>query len=141
MITALDHIATAVPDLNAAIRRFMEDPGLPYVGTEDVASAKTTTAFFKVPGVQIELIHPLNNDGPVAKFLEKRGGGLHHICFSSDNLDDDVERLRLRGYEFLTEEPQPRAHGCRVIFNHPRSCDGVLIELSEPAQSHTSAQS
>lgn len=135
MITALDHIAIAVPDLEAAIRRFMDDFGLPMAGTEDVVAAKTTTAFFNLPETHIELIHPLNGEGPVAKYLEKRGGGLHHICFRSDDLEDDVARLKAKGYEFLSDGPTPGAHDSRVIFIHPKCCDGVLIELNEPANS------
>lgn len=132
MITALDHIAVAVPDLHAAIRRFAEDFGLELAGVEDVEAAATTTAFFPLPATSIELVHPLNGGGPIAKFLEKRPGGLHHLCFRSDDLDADVERLRAKGYRFLSDAPQSGAHGCRVIFIHPSSCDGVLVELNEP---------
>lgn len=132
MITALDHIAIAVPDLERAIRRFLDDFGLEFAGREDVEEAQTSTAFFPIEGTQIELVHPLRGGGPVAGFLERRGGGLHHLCFRTDNIDEDVARLKARGYEFLSDEPQPGAHNCRVIFIHPRSCDGVLIELSEP---------
>ena len=133
MITALDHIAIAVPDLERAIKRFMEDFDLPLSGTEDVVPAKTTTAFFPLPETHIELVHPLNGEGPIAGFLEKRGGGIHHLCFRSDNLDEDVARLRAKGYQFLSAEPTPGAHGSRVIFIHPKSCDGVLIEINQPA--------
>ena len=133
MITALDHIAIAVPDLERAIRRFMEDFGLPFEGREDVVEAQTRTAFFPLPPTRIELVHPLEGGGAIARYLEKRPGGLHHLCFRSDDLDADVARLKGLGYEFVTDQPQPGAHGCRVIFIHPRSCDGVLIELSEPA--------
>lgn len=136
MITALDHIAVAVPDLENAIKRFMEDFGLPFNGTEDVESAKTSTAFFPLPPTNIELIHPLNGEGPVAKFLEKKGGGLHHLCFRSDNIHEDVERLRKKGYQFLADEPTPGAHNSLVIFIHPKSCDGVLIEINQPADEH-----
>jgi methylmalonyl-CoA/ethylmalonyl-CoA epimerase len=132
MITTLDHIAIAVPDLNDAVRRFVEDFGLGYEGTEDVESASTTAAFLSRTACRIELIHPLNDGGPVAKFLQSRGGGLHHLCFRSDNLDDDVARLKSKGYQFLSDEPQLGAQNCRVIFVHPKSCDGVLIELNEP---------
>ncbi|MCB1675772.1 MAG: VOC family protein, partial [Halioglobus sp.] len=76
MITALDHIAIAVPDLDKAIKRFMEDFGLPFEGTEDVEAARTTTAFFPLPPTSIELVHPLKGAGPIATYLEKRGGGL-----------------------------------------------------------------
>ncbi len=132
MITSLDHIAIAVPDFEKAVKRFMEDFGLSFDGTEDVPSAKTKTAFFSLPETHIELVHPLDGEGPIAKYLETRPGGIHHLCFRTDNIDDDVHRLRALGYQFLSEEPSPGAHGARVIFIHPKSCDGVLIELSEP---------
>ncbi|AKH70378.1 methylmalonyl-CoA epimerase [Spongiibacter sp. IMCC21906] len=133
MITALDHIAIAVPDLDKAIKRFMEDFGLPFEGVEEVASAKTSTAFFPLPPTSIELVHPLNGEGPIAKYLEKKPGGLHHLCFRSDDIDADVEHLRAKGYQFLSDAPTLGAHNCKVIFIHPKSCDGVLIELSQPS--------
>lgn len=135
MILSLDHIAIAVPDLDAAIRRFVDDLGQTLEGTEDVIPAQTTTAFLPVPATRIELIHPLDGQGPVAAYLEKRGGGLHHICFRTDDLDGDMERLKARGYRFTTDGPTPGAHGTRVAFVHPRSAGGVLIELAEhPAE-------
>ena len=132
MITGLDHIAIAVPDLEKAIKRFMEDFGLPYKGQEDVASAKTSTAFFPLPETSIELVHPLNGEGPIAGYLDKKGGGLHHLCFRSDDIEADVARLKEKGYQFLSEAPTLGAHNCKVIFIHPKSCDGVLIELNQP---------
>ncbi len=134
MIVALDHIAIAVPDLDKAVKRFLDDFGLKYEGTEDVESAKTSTAFFPLPETSIELVHPLNGEGPIAGFLEKKGPGMHHLCFRSDDLDADVARLREKGYQFLSEEPSIGAHNCRVIFIHPKSCDGVLIELNQPSE-------
>ncbi|HEY9037284.1 MAG TPA: methylmalonyl-CoA epimerase [Pseudomonadales bacterium] len=136
MITALDHIAIAVPDFEKAIKRFMEDFGLPFEGTEDVEAAKTSTAFFPLPPTSIELVHPLRGEGPIAKYLEKKPGGLHHICFRSDNIMEDVERLKAKGYQFLSDAPQPGAHGSMVIFIHPKSCDGVLIEINQPGDDH-----
>ncbi len=136
MIVALDHIAIAVPDLEKSIKRFLEDFNLEYQGSEDVASAKTSTAFFPVPDTSIELVPPLNGEGPVAGYLEKKGPGLHHICFRSDDIDADVARLREKGYIFLSDEPSDGAHNSRVIFIHPKSCDGVLIELNQPADNH-----
>lgn len=136
MITALDHIAIAVPDFNAAIKRFMEDFGLPFEGTEDVHAAQTSTAFFPLPPTSIELVHPLNGEGPIAGYLEKRGGGIHHLCFRSDNILEDVERLKAKGYQFLSDAPSPGAHGAQVIFIHPKSCDGVLIEINQPGKDH-----
>ena len=131
MIRRLDHIAIAVPDLEAAIRRFAQDFGLPLEGREDVPSARTSTAFFPLPETRIELVHPLNGEGPLVKYLDQRGGGLHHLCFETDDLDADMTRLRGLGYRFLTDTPVAGAHGARVAFIHPRSADGVLIELAE----------
>ena len=136
MITALDHIAVAVPDLERAITRFCEDFGLDLGGTEDVIEAKTKAAFIPLPPTNIELIHPLNDEGPVKTFLEKKGGGLHHLCFRSDDIDADVERLRDKGYQFLSDKPSPGAHDSMVIFIHPKSCDGVLIEINQPSGDH-----
>lgn len=136
MIVALDHIAIAVPDLEKAIKRFMEDFGLKYEGKEDVAAAKTSTAFFPLPETSIELVHPLNGEGPIAGYLEKKGGGLHHLCFRTDDIEADVARLKEKGYQFLSDAPTIGAHNCKVIFIHPKSCDGVLIELNEPQEDH-----
>ncbi len=133
MITGLDHIAIAVADLEKSIERFAEDFGLDLKGREDVAEAKTSAAFFPIKNSNIELVHPLNGEGPVQKYLEKNGrGGIHHLCFSSDNIEEDVERLKAKGYEFLSEKPSLGAHNCMVIFIHPKSADGVLIELNQP---------
>lgn len=131
MITRLDHIAVAVPDLAEGIRRFAEDFGLTFEGQEDVLSAVTSTAFFPIEGTCIELIHPLNGQGPVQKYLDKRGGGLHHICFETDDIEADMVRLRELGYRLLSDAPQPGAHGTRVVFVHPKSTGGILIELAE----------
>jgi methylmalonyl-CoA/ethylmalonyl-CoA epimerase len=131
MIIGLDHVAIAVDQLDEAIRRFAEDLGLDFKGTEDVEGAQTTTAFFPISGTQIELIHPLNGGGPVASFLEKRGPGLHHLCFRTDDIEADMNRLRDKGYRLLSEQPQPGAHGTKVVFIHPKSTGGVLIELAE----------
>ncbi len=133
MITALDHIAVVVSDLEEGIRRFLEDFGLEFQGREDIASEQTSTAFFPLPGTSIELLHPIEGQGVIQRALEKRGAGLHHICFRSDDIDADVRRLRAKGYRFLTPEPFVGAHNSRVIFVHPKSCDGVLIELTQPA--------
>jgi methylmalonyl-CoA/ethylmalonyl-CoA epimerase len=131
MILRLDHVAVAVSDLPAAISRLQEDLGVPLSGTEDVPTEKTSTAFFPLAGTRIELVHPMNGEGPIAGFLQKRGPGLHHLCFATDDLDGAIEKLRAKGYVFLSEAPKPGAHGTRVIFLHPKSFDGVLVELAE----------
>lgn len=136
MITGLDHIAVAVPDLEKAIKRFMEDFGLILEGTEDVTAVKTATAFFPLTSTSIELVHPLKGEGAIAAYLEKKGGGLHHLCFRSDNIDADIARLKARGYQFLSDAPTMGAHNSKVIFIHPKSCDGVLIELNQRIDAH-----
>ena len=131
MITRLDHIAIAVHDIEAAILRFLDDFGLDYKGRESVLAAQTQTAFFPITGTQIELIHPLNGEGPVQRHLERRGEGLHHICFETDDIVTDMQRLKEKGYRFLSDTPQDGAHGTKVAFIHPKSAGGVLIELAE----------
>ena len=134
MITHLDHIAIAVPDLAAAIARFAEDFGLTLSGTEDVPTEKTSTAFFPIPGTRIELVSPMEGDGPIAISLEKRGPGIHHLCFRTDDIEADMARLTAKGYRFIQDTPKPGAHGSRVAFIHPKSTGGVLIELAEPGK-------
>jgi methylmalonyl-CoA/ethylmalonyl-CoA epimerase len=131
MIVSLDHIAIAVESLPDALNRFVDDLKLQFDGQEDVPSQKTTTAFLRAGETHIELVHPMNGEGPIAAALAKRGPGLHHLCFRSDDLDADVARLRERGWQFTSEAPTAGAHGTRVMFVHPRSTGGVLIELSE----------
>ncbi len=131
MIIGLDHVAIAVPDLEKSIKRFAEDFGLDFTGSEAVESAKTQTAFFPISGTQIELVHPLNGEGPVQTYLDKKGGGLHHICFKSDDVQADMTRLTEKGYIFLSDAPKPGAHNTKVAFIHPKCTDGVLIEIAE----------
>ena len=131
----LDHIAIAVPDLETAIERWSRDLGLALSGTEDVPTSQTATAFFPVTDpdrpARIELVAPLDGEGPIARHLERRGAGLHHLCFRTDDVERDMRRLSERGYRFTTDTPQPGAHGTRVVFLHPRDTGGVLIELAE----------
>lgn len=133
MIISLDHIAVAVPDLDGAIRRWTEELGLALDGSEDVPSQQTRTAFVRIPAANahVELVTPMDGAGPIAAALAKRGPGLHHLCFRTDDIDADVARLRARGWVFITDAPTPGAHGTRVIFVHPKSTGGVLLELAE----------
>lgn len=131
MITGLDHVAIAVTDLEAAIARFAEDFGIPMSGREDVPTEQTSTAFFPLSGTRIELIHPMDGQGPVASSLAKRGPGMHHLCFRTDDIHADMASLQAKGYRFLSEAPKPGAHGTQVVFIHPKSTGGVLIELAQ----------
>ena len=137
MITALDHIADrgAGPSRRPSSASWRIS-ACPSKVPKTCRRRKTSTAFFPLPPTSIELVHPLNGEGAIAKYLEKKPGGLHHICFRSDNIEEDVERLKEKGYQFLADEPTPGAHGSQVIFIHPKSCDGVLIEINQPAEEH-----
>lgn len=131
MILSLDHIAVAVDDLDEGIRRFVGDLGLMLDGVEDVESAVTKTAFLPIAGTKIELVAPLRGEGPIAKSIAKRGPGLHHLCFRVDDVAAEMARLKGLGWVFTTDAPTPGAHGTLVVFVHPRSTGGVLIELAE----------
>lgn len=140
MILSLDHVAIAVPELPEAVQRFAEDLGLPLQGTEDVHAAQTRTAFLPVaaakapqpvPAPRIELVTPLEGQGPLVRHLDRRGPGLHHLAFRTDDIDGDMARLKDRGYRFTTPEPTEGAHHTRVAFLHPKDMGGVLIELVE----------
>ncbi|GAB5405603.1 MAG: methylmalonyl-CoA epimerase [Aureliella sp.] len=137
MIVALDHVAVAVTDFERAIERFSHDFGLPCTGKEDVTAAKTKTASFSLSGTEIELVHPLDGEGPIAKYLSSGKKGLHHLCFRTDDIDADQKRLSGLGYRFLTEAARPGANGSRVIFIDPKCCDGVLVELCQRADNAT----
>lgn len=138
MITGIDHIAIAVSNLQKAIQQLTQDLGLSLAGQEQVLSAQTETAFFQPVLTRLELVHPLHNSGPIQKFLQRRGGqgGLHHICFTSDNLVQDIQILKAKNYQFIQETPSLGAHSTQVVWIHPKSCDGVLIELAQ----HTAPQ-
>ena len=131
MITHLDHVAIAVESLDEAIKRFVEDFGLQLEGTEDVISEQTATAFLPLPGTRIELVAPLEGAGPIAHALSKRGPGVHHLCFRTDDIESDMKRLTEKGYRFTSDKARDGAHGTRVAFIHPKSTGGVLIELAE----------
>ena len=128
-MTRLDHIGIAVRSLEAA--RIYELLGLEIGHVETVETQKVKTAFLSVGDSNLELLEPTSPDSPVAKFIEKRGEGIHHICLRVDDIESHLERLKAAGYRLVNEAPVPGAHGCRVAFLHPSAGNGVLIELSE----------
>ncbi|MCH8938939.1 MAG: methylmalonyl-CoA epimerase [Gemmatimonadetes bacterium] len=91
----------------------------------------TTIVSLPFGDVDIELLEPQSDDSPVAKFLAKRGPGIHHICFQVPNLDAALRLCRDRGYQLVDEQPRTGAHGCRIAFVHPKSTSGILLELTE----------
>lgn len=129
MTTTLDHIGIAVRSLEAA--KIYQDLGLTIQHVETVETQKVKTAFLSVGDSNLELLEPTSPDSPIAKFIEKRGEGIHHICLRVDDIESHLERLKAKGYRLINEHPVPGAHGCRVAFLHPAAGNGVLIELSE----------
>jgi methylmalonyl-CoA epimerase len=125
----LDHIAIAVRSL--AEIPIYDALGLSVDHVEVVQSQGVKTAFVPVGDSNLELLEPLSADSPVGKFLEKRGPGIHHICFRVDDLDAQLARLQRQGFRLVHPQPVPGANGCRVAFLHPSAGGGVLIELSE----------
>jgi methylmalonyl-CoA/ethylmalonyl-CoA epimerase len=128
-MTKLDHIGIAVRSLDAA--KIYEALGLSVQHTEVVETQKVRTAFLSVGDSNLELLEPTSPDSTIAKFIEKRGEGVHHICLRVDDIESHLARLKAEGYRLINEHPVPGAHGCRVAFLHPSAGNGVLIELSE----------
>ena len=128
-MTKLDHIGIAVRSLDGA--KIYEALGLHVGHTEVVESQGVRTAFLSVGDSNLELLEPTGPESTIAKFIEKRGEGIHHICLRVDDLESHLVRLKAEGYRLINEHPVPGAHGCRVAFLHPSAGNGVLIELSE----------
>jgi methylmalonyl-CoA/ethylmalonyl-CoA epimerase len=127
----LDHIAIAVEGLDEGFK-FYKTLGFDNMETEVVASEKVKTGFLKLGNrATIELLEPTSKDSTVAKFLEKRGPGIHHICLRVKDIDATVSELKRKGVRMINDEPKMGAHNCRVAFIHPASTGGVLIELSQ----------
>jgi methylmalonyl-CoA/ethylmalonyl-CoA epimerase len=132
MIEGLEHVAIAVLDLDAAIARFRDGLGLPLLEIEDVPSQSTRVAKLALGAVTIELVSPTTPDCPLAKSIQKRGEGLHHLAFRVKGLGAELRALEARGVDLVDREPKPGSSGTKIAFVHPRSLGGVLVELVEP---------
>jgi LAO/AO transport system kinase len=128
---AIDHIGVAVRDLAAAARVYERVLGLPASEPETLPADRVTAAFVPVGAMRIELLEPTDADGPVARFLARRGEGVHHIAVAVPDLEAALARARDAGVSAVDESPRPGAHGRRIAFLHPRDTHGVLIELVE----------
>ena len=131
MKPSVHHIAIAVRDLDVALAFYQDALGLEMTERREVPEEGVEIAFLPAGEGEIELLRPLDEASGVARFLEKRGEGLHHVCLAVDDIDAAVERLRAAGARLLSQEPRVNAHGVRYVFIHPRSTRGVLLELYE----------
>lgn len=129
----LDHIGIAVSSIDDALGIYRA-LGLSESKREEVTSQGVITAFLPLGDTRLELLQPIGPDSPIAKFLAKRGPGVHHLCFEVNDLDGAVNDLKSRGFRMVNEVPVPGADGKRVAFLHPSAGRGVLIELSEGGQ-------
>ncbi len=130
MIQRIAHVGIAVRSI-AEARSFYETLGLTVEAVEEVPHEKVRVALIACGESRIELLEATAPDSPIAKFLEKRGPGIHHLCLASNDVRGDDDRLRTAGYDLLRAEPTRGAGGCWVQFVHPKSAAGVLVELSE----------
>jgi len=132
MLKKIDHIGIAVKSLEEAVR-FYETLGVSVTSYEEVASQKVKVAFIKLGDSNIELLEPTSEDSPVAKFLDKKGEGIHHLCYEVNDVSESLDIMKKDGMKLINEEPVKGAHNKLVAFVHPKSANGVLTELSQPA--------
>jgi len=127
----IDHIGIAVKDIEASNALFEKLLGVSPYKMEEVESESVLTSFFKTDTNKIELLAATNPESPIAKFLEKKGEGIHHIAFEVQNIQEEIQRLKAEGFVVLNEIPKKGADNKLVVFLHPKSINGVLIELCQ----------
>lgn len=127
----IEHIGIAVKDIEKSNDLFAKLFGESHYKIEEVASEGVSTSFFKVGDNKIELLEATNKDSPIAKFIEKRGEGIHHIAFDVEDIESEISRLQKEGFTVLNENPKKGADNKLVAFLHPKSTNGVLIELCQ----------
>ncbi len=132
MKARLDHIGIAVDDLTASLAFFRDALGLDVDGSEEVASQGVRAHFLRAGDASLELLEATAPGSPIARFLAKRGPGLHHITLSVDDIGAALARLKSRGVRLIDERARPGAEGAQVAFIHPSSTHGVLVELKQP---------
>ena len=129
-VIKINHVAIAVPDLEDSMHFWKDVLGLELDHIENVPSQKSEVAFFPVGDSEIELVHPTEEDTGVSKFLEKRGPGIHHLCFEVDDIAGTLELMKEKGTRLINEHPL-ELPGRKMAFVHPKSTGGVLVELYE----------
>lgn len=127
----VEHIGIAVSDLSNANQLFEQLFNQKVYKTERVEEEGVSTSFFKVGQTKIELLEATNPDSPIAKFIQKRGEGIHHIAFEVEDIEQEMNRLKDAGFELIHPEPKNGADNKRICFLHPKSTNGILIELCQ----------
>ena len=129
--THIEHIGIAVKDLDAAIKYYEEVLGLKCYAVEEVEDQKAKTAFFKVGETKIELLQTTDPGGPIGKFIEKRGEGIHHVAFAVKGIQSALNEMESKGIQLIDKTPRKGAEGLNIAFLHPKSTGGVLTEFCE----------
>lgn len=130
-IVKIDHLGIAVNSIDDGKNFFSDILGLEFEGMETVAEQKVTTAFFPVGDSEVELLESTAPDGPVAKYIEKKGEGIQHVAFRVENIEEALSELKEKGVRLIDETPRKGAGGAKIAFLHPKSTHGVLVELCE----------
>jgi methylmalonyl-CoA/ethylmalonyl-CoA epimerase len=130
-ILKIDHLGIAVNSIDAGKSFWSDVLGLHHEGNETVVEQKVTTAFFPVGESEVELLESTSPDGPVAKFIEKRGPGFQHVAFRVENIEEALAELKAKGIQLIDEKPRKGAGGAKIAFLHPKATNGVLVELCE----------
>jgi methylmalonyl-CoA/ethylmalonyl-CoA epimerase len=128
-IKKLAHIGVGVKDLLDVAKVYTEFLALDMTSTENVG--ELITGFIPVDGTNIELVQSTTSEGVINKFIEKKGEGIHHLAFEVEDIEDAIAELKAKGVPLSSDEPRPGAHGAKVVFLHPKSTHGVLIELCQ----------
>ena len=131
MIKKIEHIGIAVKDLKKSEELFEKLLGEKPYKTEKVKSEGVTTSFFKVADQKVELLRATSEESPISKFIEKRKEGIHHLALHVDSIKNEVERLKGLGFEFISTTPKKGADNKMIVFLHPKTTNGVLVELCE----------
>jgi methylmalonyl-CoA/ethylmalonyl-CoA epimerase len=130
-LTHIEHIGIAVKNLEESIKYYEDVLGLKCYSIEEVAEQKVKTAFFKVGQTKIELLESTSPDGPIGKYIEKKGEGIHHLAFHVNKLQDALDEAKEKGIRLIDEKPRGGAEGLDIAFLHPKSTNGVLTEFCE----------
>lgn len=130
-LTHIEHIGIAVNNLDESIKYYEAVLGLKCYAIEEVKDQKVKTAFFMVGQTKIELLESTEPDGPIGKYIEKKGEGIHHIAFATKNLKDALKEVETKGIMLIDKEPRKGAEGLNIAFLHPKTTGGVLTELCE----------
>lgn len=131
MVGKVDHIGIAVKSIDEALKFYTDVLGLKCTGYEEVLEQKVKTAFIPAGDSEIELLESTSDDGPIAKFIEKKGEGIQHIALRVDDIEKAIEDLKSKGIVLIDEKPRYGAGGAKIAFLHPKSTKGVLLELCQ----------